>query len=304
VTNGNYGRQQKALAKVRLGRTPARAVTRSDIRGFLESLATTSPTSANRYRALIGATCRWATSRDLLPADPAAGLERPGVEKPNRTRLDDEQVKTLWAALDATKVEDGKTVRVLPVVVAAAVRVSLLLGSRKTETLRMKWADVTLEGPAPSWEIPSEDRKGGRALVVPLAPAVVELLKELQAVTGKREFVFSGPKGGPLTSNPNRWAEEVRKVGGADFSLHALRRTFARGVAKLGFSSELVSRLLGHKLAAGALAVTEGYTEFDALPERRQALEAWARHVLVLVSGEKGKRKGSVSSIAERRKRA
>jgi integrase len=167
----------------------------------------------------------------------------------------------------------------------------------------MRWAHVTLDGPAPAWEIPSEDRKGGRALVVPLASAVVKLLKELQPVTGKREYVFSGPKGGPLTSNPNRWAEEVRKVGGADFSLHALRRTFARGVAKLGFTSELVSRLLGHKLAAGVLAVTEGYAEYDMLPERRQALEAWARHVLALVSGEKGrKRKGSVSSIAERRR--
>jgi integrase len=304
VTNAGYRRQQKALAKERLGKTPARAVTRTQVRDFLEAKAADAPASANRYRALIGATCRWATSRDLLPADPAAGLERPGVERPAKTRLDDEQVKTLWTALDATKEEESKTVRVLPLVVAAAVRVSLLLGTRKTETLRMRWAHVTLDGAAPTWEIPKADRKGARALVVPLAPAVVTILRSVQAITGSREYVFSGKKGGPLTSNPSRWAEEVRKVGGADFSLHALRRTFARGVARLGHSSELVSRLLGHKLAAGALAVTEGYAEYDALPERRQALEAWARHVVALVGGEKAgkRRKASVSSLAERRR--
>jgi integrase len=92
----------------------------------------------------------------------------------------------------------------------------------------------------------------------------------------------------------------VRRASGITFSPHALRRTFARGVAKLGAPSELVSRLLGHKLAAGALAVTEGYSEYDFLTERASVLNAWAAHVAAVVAGEQGKRKGKALAFKRR----
>lgn len=282
ITTGNYRRQQRALARVPLGKVPAPAVTRADIREHLEALAANSPVQANRVLALIRATCRWAVGRDLLPADPTSGIARPGAEAPERARLEDEELRKLWCCLDSPDADLSPEVR-------AAIKAMLLLGTRRTETCRMRWEDLALDALQPTWTIPPEHRKGGRALVVPLAPAVVDILKTLRPRTGKHAYVFAGSRGGPLSSNPNRWAVAVRESCGVEFSPHALRRTFARGVAKLGYSSEMVSRLLGHKTAAGTLAVTEGYAEYDFLRERAQVLRAWALHVVRIVSGGESK---------------
>ncbi len=283
ITTGNYRRQQRALAKTPLGKIPAPAVTRSDIREHVEALAATSPVQANRVLALIRAACRWAVGRDLLPADPTAGIARPGAEAPERARLEDEELRKLWCCLDSP--DAG-----LSPEVTAAIKAMLLLGTRRTETCRMRWEDLALDALQPTWTIPPEHRKGGRALVVPLAPAVVGILKALRPRTEKHPYVFAGKRGSPLSSNPNRWAAAVRESCGVEFSPHALRRTFARGVAKLGYTSEMVSRLLGHKTAAGTLAVTEGYAEYDFLRERAQALKAWALHVARIVAGEERKK--------------
>jgi integrase len=280
VTTGNYRRQQRALAKAPLGKLPAPAVTRPDIRAHVEALAQESPVQANRVLALIRSTCRWAVGRDLLPADPTAGIARPGAEAPDRRRLEDDELRNLWVGLDAPDAE-------LTPEVKAAIKVMLLVGTRRTETCRMRWADLDLDNLQATWTIPAEDRKGERALVVPLAPAVKDILKGLRARSGKHAYVFAGKRGGPLSSNPNRWAAAVREACGVEFSPHALRRTFARGVAKLGYPSEMVSRLLGHKTAAGTLAVTEGYAEYDFLRERSKVLRAWALHVANIVSGKK-----------------
>jgi integrase len=116
---------------------------------------------------------------------------------------------------------------------------------------------------------------------------VVSILRDLRERRGAgRTFVFSGERGGPLSSNPARWSAAVRAACGVEFSPHALRRTFARGMNRLGVSSEMVSRLLGHMLAAGTLDVTERYGEYDFLPERAAALTAWAAYVERLVSGQ------------------
>jgi integrase len=276
----------------------APAATRADVRAHVEKLAEDAPVQANRVLALVRAACRWAVGRDLLPADPTAGIERPGAEKPERLRLEDEDVRKLWRVLDGGSDDD------LSPEVAACVRVLLLLGTRRSETCRMRWADLSdLNAKPPmlaTWTIPGTFRKGGRALVVPLAPAVATILRAQRKRTGKHEFVFAGKRGGPLASNPDRWTKAVRRACGVSFSPHALRRTFARGMNRLGVSSELVSRLLGHKVAAGTLAVTEGYSEHDFLTERASALRAWSEHVLSVISEKP--RKANVVPLANGRK--
>jgi integrase len=293
-TNANYRRQKRALAKAPLGKLSAAAVTRADVRDHIEQLAKDAPVQAHRVLALVRAACRWASGRDLLPADPAAGVVAPETKAPERRRLDDNELRALWLALDSPA--EGET---LSPVVRAAVRTMILLGTRRSETCSMRWRDLDLDAKPATWTVPAEDRKGGRALVVPLPPAVVSILRGLPA---SGVYVFAGSRGGPLNSNPARWSAAVRRACGIEFSPHALRRTFARGVAKLGTSSELVSRLLGHKLAAGALAVTEGYSEYDFLSERAAVLTSWAAHVARIVAGER--KAADVVPMTRKRKRS
>jgi integrase len=290
ATNGDYGRTLKGLIQPSvLGPRSAQDTSRVELRAFLEGVARKTPIRANRALALIRAAFRWGLREELIERDPTSGMQRPRPERPRERVLADHEVKTLWEALDALAaapsdpvLETGK--RVPRHVVAAAVKLLLLLGTRRGETLNMRWADI--DERAQTWTVPGMFRKGGRTHVVPLPPLALRVLMDLRAVSGDGPWVFVGRRGAPLGSNPARWTDLVRKASGLEFTLHDLRRTCATGCARLGATESTVSRILGHKAIAGTIAVSGIYDRFDRLPEIRFALAAWSTYVERLVTGE------------------
>jgi len=290
ATNGDYRRALKAvLLGSPIGPQPAQQLARGELRAFLEAIARRTPIRANRVFALVRAAFRWGIREELVDRDPSAGLQRLRPERPRERILAHEEIRTLWATLDDLAasdadpvLEDGKKVPRL--VVASAVRLLLLLGTRRSETLNMRWADV--DEHAKTWTVPGMFRKGGRTHVVPLPPLALQVLKDLRPVTGTAPWVFVGKRGASLANNPGRFADFIRETAGLDFELHDLRRTCATGCARLGASESTVSRILGHKAIAGTIAVSGIYDRFDRLPEIRAALTAWSSYVEALVSGE------------------
>jgi integrase len=69
--------------------------------------------------------------------------------------------------------------------------------------------------------------------------------------------------------------------------VHDLRRSFATGLQRLGVSLQVIEALLGHVSGsrAGVVGIYQRHG-FDA--EKKVAVEAWARHVALLVSGKPG----------------
>ena len=67
---------------------------------------------------------------------------------------------------------------------------------------------------------------------------------------------------------------------------HDLRRTGATNLTseRLGFPRFIVSKILNHTGDAGnAAAVTSVYDRNEYLPEKRRALDAWAKRLLEIV---------------------
>jgi integrase len=290
ATNGDYRRTLKAVVQGSpIGQQPAQQLARGELRAFLEGIARRTPIRANRVLALVRAAFRWGLREELIERDPTAGLQRLRPERPRERILADEEIKTLWLTLDSIVagesdpvLEDGKKVPRL--VVASAVKLLLLLGTRRSETLNMRWSDV--DERAQTWTVPGMFRKGGRTHVVPLPSLALQILKDLRPLTAEAPWVFVGKRGASLANNPARWTEFIRKTAGFDFTLHDLRRTCATGCARLGASESTVSRILGHKAIAGTIAVSGIYDRFDRLPEIRAALVAWASYVETLVTCE------------------
>ncbi len=290
TTNGDYRRTLKAVVEGSpLGQQPARQVARGELRAFLEGIARKTPIRANRVLALVRAAFRWGLREELIERDPTAGLQRLRPERPRERVLADDEIRKLWLTLAEIAagtadpiLENGKKAPRL--VVASAVKLLLLLGTRRSETLHMRWADI--DDHAETWTVPGMCRKGGRTHVVHLPPLALRLLEDLRAVSGETPWVFVGKRGASLANNPARWTEVVRKASGLDFTLHDLRRTCATGCARLGASESTVSRILGHKAIAGTIAVSGIYDRFDRLPEIRAALAAWAAYVETLVTGD------------------
>jgi integrase len=255
-----------------LGKTAAPEVRRRDLREALEAVAETAPVMANRLFQFVRTICRWAVREEALEADPSAGLERPRKEKSRDRVLTDHEVLAVWRAMDEATPE-----------VAAAVRALLLLGQRSTETVEMRWADLDLHGATPAWTIPGDFRKGDRLHVIPLSPFFVGILEALPRTS---ERVFHGV----YEANAERdWWGDVRAramAGGAQhFTKHDLRRTCATDCAKLGAAPWIVSRILGHAITEGTVAVTGTYNRYAGFPEMASALNAWSAHVQELVGG-------------------
>lgn len=290
TTNADYRRTLKAVVqRSTIGGQAAQQVPRGELRAFLEGIARATPIRANRVLALLRAAFRWGLREELIERDATAGLQRPRPERARERVLTDDEIKKLWEALDQIAAgandpppQNGNRARWR--VVADAVKLLLLLGTRRSETLNMRWADI--DERAQTWMVPGVFRKGGRTHIVPLPPLAMRILAELRPIRGETPWVFVGARVASLANNPARWTEVVRKMSALEFTLHDLRRTCATGCARLGASESTVSRILGHRAVAGTIAVSGIYDRFDRLPEIRSALAAWSIYVEALVSGE------------------
>lgn len=276
-------REYRRVAKAHLDDVelagPAAALERAAMRLYLRDVVKQhGKTEANRLFALLRASGRWAVAEELLERHPFEGLKRPAGEASRERVLGDAEVLALWQATEPeVRIPDQEDVERTAPAQAAAVRLQLLLGQRPTETLLMRWADVDLKGQR--WTIPAAFRKGKRSQVVPLSKTVVELLEDMQQLTGDHERVLQGAS----VKNWLRWWRPIHdravKLGAQPFTRHDLRRTCATGCASLGAPPHVVSRILGHRTTAGTVAVTGIYDRFDRMPEIAAALTAWAGRV-------------------------
>jgi integrase len=272
-TARDYKRQLEHDIAPTLGKIPARELRRPEVKAFLEKLAQRAPVLGNRVFQLVRATCRWAVREGLLDGNPSEGLRRPRRETPRERFLEDDEIAELWRSLDSK-----------PPLMAAAVRLVVLLAPRIGELLAMRWHDLALDAkPFATWTLPGVTRKGGGTHTLPLPRLAARIIGSLRPLTGTKERVFDG-----LSREPAHWFDPWRdsllkaKKVNATFHRHDLRRTAATGCARLGAAPYIVDRVLGHR-QTGIVAV---YDRFDRLPEMASALNAWASHVERLVGGE------------------
>jgi integrase len=93
------------------------------------------------------------------------------------------------------------------------------------------------------------------------------------------EYVFPGPRGSHI-QNVQKAIQRIRKTTGIKFRGHDLRRTAATQMTSTGIPRLTVKRILNHV----EKDVTNIYDRYSYDAEKREVLEAWARHLHILVS--------------------
>lgn len=253
------------------------AIERADVRGLVEGVARKpAPILANRLRALLHRLFGWAIEQDLAENNPVAYVRRPGIERQRDRVLTEDEIRTLWTALNA-----------LPREMAAAYKLRLMTAQRGAEVADMRWTDVDLE--SGWWTIPSERAKNGLAHRVFLAPAALALVRAMRAAVdaglaaprtdGKPRvepvFVLRNARG------KRQRANAAATFGIPDFRGHDLRRTAASFMAAGGVSRLVVAKILNHA-ETGVTAVYDRHS-YDA--EKQAALTWWDARIAGLLNG-------------------
>lgn len=273
------------------GRT-IQAIGKRDVAGLLDKIRDDrGPIAANRARAVLSKLFAWAMARDIVSASPVAAIER-APETSRERFLADDELRLVWLAADTI----GQPFEHL-------AKMLVLTGMRLREVAQTRWLEIDVAGRV--WNLPQERSKNRRAHTVPLADTAISLLQSLPRIgTAKDGFVFT-TNGETAISGFSRAKErldaaivrlqgEEAEAAGivpdgiaplAPWSWHDLRRSFAAGLGRLGFSGEVIERSLNH--VSGAFGGIRGvYQRHHYQEEMRVAFDAWAKHVEGLVTGE------------------
>jgi integrase len=214
--------------------------------------------AANRTLALLRTMFNLARTWELLKGDnPAQGIKAYREEKRQRF-LSPEELEQVNAAL--AEEPDWRWRAYFPL--------ALMLGTRKSELLAMRWQDVDLN--QRTWRIP--ETKAGNSHLLPLPSPAAAILETLPSC-GQSEWVFPSDdsKAGHIVEPAKAWQRIRRRAGITDVRIHDLRHTLASWLVAQGFNLPLIGRALNHT----QVSTTNRYAHL-ALDPVRAALEQTA----------------------------
>ncbi|QCO05423.1 tyrosine-type recombinase/integrase [Azospirillum argentinense] len=266
---------------------PVAELRRRDLTALIDPIvASGMRAKAHKVREQALCVMNWAVDRgDIeanLIASPSRGRRRvdPLRYQPRDRVLAPDELTDIWHACDELK---GP----LPYI----VKILMLTGQRRDEVSGMRRAELDLE--AGLWTIPSDRYKTGIAHIVPITPAVKDLLGK--APSASKEFVFAtipdsafcGYSYGKKTLD-RKIAERRTKAGLPEmprWTFHDLRRTLRTGLSELRINSDVAERVLGHVIG-GVVGIYDRHAYLD---EKRDALERWAVRVAEIVGRPAGR---------------
>lgn len=242
-------------------------VQRIEKRGNLET--------ARRALGNCGQVIRYAVATRRADRDPTGDLR--GALLPVKSKhfaavTEPEQVAKMLRAFDGF---DGT------LVVRSALRLAPLVFVRPGELRHAQWADIDLD--VAEWRFTVT--KTNTQHIVPLATQAVEILRELQPLTGRGRFVFPSARGGarPMSDNAVLVAMRTLGIGKDEMTGHGFR-AMARTILDevLGFRPDFIEHQLAH-----AVRDPNGraYNRTAHLPERRKMMQDWADYLDKLKAG-------------------
>ncbi|QJD69061.1 integrase arm-type DNA-binding domain-containing protein [Xanthomonas campestris pv. badrii] len=166
-------------------------------------------------------------------------------------------------------------------VVVAALKLAALVFVRPGELRSARWADIDLE--SAEWRYVTSKTKTPH--VVPLSSQALDILRELQPLTGRHEFVFPSVRGVRRPMSENTINAALRRLGFDSSTMtghgfRAMARTILDEV--LGFRPDFIEHQLAHAVRD---PLGRAYNRTSHLSERRKMMQAWADYLDELRGG-------------------
>jgi len=168
-------------------------------------------------------------------------------------------------------------------VVKCALRLAPILFVRPGELRQAEWAEIDFE--TEQWNLPGEKMKMKEPHIVPLSHQAVEILRELQPLTGHSKYVFPCARSLSRPMSNNGINSALRRMG---FDKSEITGHGFRAMARTILDEVLQVRpdFIEHQLAHAVKDPNgRAYNRTAYLSERRKMMQAWADYLDGLKTG-------------------
>jgi integrase len=247
-------------------RRDVRHISRTDVLKVLDALVEGgSPIAANNALSAIRKCFNWCFERGYVEMSPCVGVKKPTKPKSRERVVSDDELPAIWCAAETIGYPFGTLVQLL-----------LLTAQRRNEVALMRWQDIDEAGGV--WAIPAEVAKNGKPHLVPLSHLALARLASVPRLHASLVFPARGNDTTTFSGFSKLKAKTDQLSSITGWTLHDLRRSAATHMGRLGVAPHVVERILNHE--SGSFRGVAGvYNRFHYLPEMREALERWAKHI-------------------------
>lgn len=159
----------------------------------------------------------------------------------------------------------------------AALKLAPLVFVRPVELRKAEWAEIDLD--ARQWMIPGSKVKTRVVHLVPLSRQAVEVLAEIQVLTGRGRYVFPGVRSPKRPMSENTVLAAIRNLGfdsdtATGHGFRATARTILDEV--LGFRPDIIDHQLAHVVRDPN---GRAYNRTTFIPERTAMMQRWADYL-------------------------
>jgi len=165
-------------------------------------------------------------------------------------------------------------------IVKCALILSPLLFARPGEIRQMEWKDIDLD--AKEWRY--FVTKTETEQIVPLSTQAIEVLEDINRLTGTIRYVFPSLRSNmrPMSNNTVRLALRAMGYDKETMSAHGFRTTASTLLNEQGWSPDAIERQLAH---TSRNKVRAAYNRAQYLEERKKMMQAWADYLDSLKAG-------------------
>lgn len=262
-----------------LGDKPIREITPPELLAVIRRIAARGAVeTARRDLQKCGQIFRYAVANGKAERDITADL-RGAIAPPAKRHFasihEPKEIGELLRAIDAYR---GSPVT------RCALRLAPLTFVRPGELRRAEWSEIDMD--KAEWRIPAARMKMRELHIVPLSRQALDVLGELQPITGGGVYVFPGGRSAARPMSENAVLAALRRMGyeRGEMTGHGFRSMASTILHEQGWPSDVVERQLAH---GERNKVKASYNFAQHLPERRRMMQAWAEYLDALREGGK-----------------
>ncbi|MDO5356615.1 MAG: integrase arm-type DNA-binding domain-containing protein [Conchiformibius sp.] len=251
-----------------IGNRPIAEITVRDIKAVLDGISGRgAAVSADKVRQRIDKIFNYAVILELVNGNPAAPLSRFIVKADTRhmPALPSERLTEFYSSLSVAAITQQNRL---------AIMILMLVFVRSNELRGAQWQEIDFQQRI--WLIPAQRMKVPRDHLIPLADWTVQLLQELQAITGHTPYLFpSRVKDGYISEATLNTI--INRMGYKGIATpHGFRSLASSILNEQGFNPDAIERQLAH---VPKDKIRAAYNRAEYLPQRTEIMQWYADHL-------------------------